>query len=156
VKLVAIVIECRKCGKVNRLVLSDGSRSRPLCGSCRSPLFEFSVVNGFIYVLSNTAIPGLLKIGCTQRAVEDRVKELNAATGVPAPFSVEAYFPAQDPEADERIVHEALAHCRLLDKEFFTIKVADAIEALSTALKRRPLFVTSDAAATSSAAGARP
>jgi hypothetical protein len=38
---------------------------------------------GYIYVLENETIPGLVKIGSTERNPEDRAKEL-MTTGVPA------------------------------------------------------------------------
>jgi hypothetical protein len=48
---------------------------------------EYSIVTGFVYVLANPAFPGLLKIGFTNRSVDDRMKELNSSTSVPAPLS---------------------------------------------------------------------
>ena len=75
---------------------------------------------GFIYILSNGSMPGLLKIGYTTRTVRERVQELNRPTGVPIPFKVEAYFQLDSPEAHERRVHLALTSCRE-GKEFFRI-----------------------------------
>ncbi len=75
---------------------------------------------GFIYILSNASMPGLLKIGYTTRTVHERVQELNRPTGVPTPFKIEAYFHSDSPEAQERRVHQALASCRE-GKEFFRI-----------------------------------
>ena len=43
---------------------------------------------GWIYVLSTREIPDLLKIGMTTRSVEERVKEINGATGVAIPYGV--------------------------------------------------------------------
>jgi hypothetical protein len=43
---------------------------------------------GFIYILSNDAMPGLLKIGYTTKLVEKRAGAIAAATGVPSPFKV--------------------------------------------------------------------
>lgn len=43
---------------------------------------------GFVYVLSNKAIPEMVKIGMTDRLSENRAKEL-WRTGVPLPFKVE-------------------------------------------------------------------
>ena len=41
---------------------------------------------GLVYVLTNSAMPGMVKIGMTQRAdLEQRMKELYG-TGVPVPF----------------------------------------------------------------------
>jgi len=38
-----------------------------------------------------------LKIGCTTRTVLERVDERNGATGLPAPFLIEAVFPSTAP-----------------------------------------------------------
>jgi hypothetical protein len=50
--------------------------------------------SGFIYVLINVSMDGLVKIGKTQRDPEKRAIELSSATGVPTPFIVafEAFF----------------------------------------------------------------
>jgi hypothetical protein len=45
---------------------------------------------GFIYILSTRSQPRYLKLGMTQRTVEIRVKEINAATRVLVPFGVRA------------------------------------------------------------------
>ena len=48
---------------------------------------------GRVYVLSNKAVPGLLKIGYTMNTVEGRVKELSGSTG--AAFFPKNYFPSK-------------------------------------------------------------
>ncbi len=45
--------------------------------------------NGYVYVLMNSSMRGLVKIGKTEREPEERAKELSASTGVPTPFMVE-------------------------------------------------------------------
>lgn len=45
-----------------------------------------------IYVLTNEAMPGLVKIGFTE-SLEDRIKYLSAHSGVPLPF--ECYYAAE-------------------------------------------------------------
>ncbi|WP_419872770.1 GIY-YIG nuclease family protein [Candidatus Pristimantibacillus sp. PTI5] len=42
--------------------------------------------SGFVYILINQSMPGLLKIGMTTRDTVERVLELSSATGVPTPF----------------------------------------------------------------------
>ena len=44
---------------------------------------------GYVYVLSNPAMPGLYKIGST-RDLTSRLKDLSNGTGVPAEFEIEA------------------------------------------------------------------
>ena len=40
-----------------------------------------------VYILTNEAMPGLIKIGYTDKSIEERMKELSRHTGVPLPFS---------------------------------------------------------------------
>ena len=84
-------------------------------------------MKGIVYILSNPSMPGLVKIGCTARPVEDRLNELNAATGVPSPFKVEAYFETEKPQEDEARVHKRLDKHRIEGKEFFRLSVAEAL-----------------------------
>ncbi|MBF6353622.1 GIY-YIG nuclease family protein [Nocardia higoensis] len=42
---------------------------------------------GFVYILTNKKMPGLVKIGMTGRLIGDRVRELYN-TSVPVPFEV--------------------------------------------------------------------
>jgi hypothetical protein len=45
---------------------------------------------GYIYVLSNPSMPGIVKVGRTFREPRARAAELSASTGVPTPFKIEA------------------------------------------------------------------
>jgi len=140
-KLVAIILPCHDCKTVNRLVLSEESRNKPRCGSCGTVLLEYSIVTGFVYVLTNPAFPGVLKIGFTTRSVESRIAEFNSATAVPAPFEIVAYYSSHDPKKDERTVHLALHSCRAPGKEFFAIKPKQALHLLTEVLGRRPIYL---------------
>jgi len=95
---------------------------------------------GFLYVLTNPRMPGLLKIGCTTRSVEERVEELNAATGVPVPFVVEAVFPSMAPMEDEARVHEWLKKARLVGREFFETDLRDAVAAIQSVVACKAIF----------------
>jgi hypothetical protein len=64
---------------------------------------------GFIYILINPSMAGLVKIGKTTRDPEARAKELSQATGVPTPFYVAYYGHGDEIEDKEEAV-------RLLDK----------------------------------------
>ena len=144
-KLVAIILPCHQCKRINRLAISStNSRSKPVCGSCGSVRLDFLVVNDFLYLLSNPAMPGLIKIGFTDRSVEERVKELNSGTGIPVPFVIEAYFGSHQPERDEKAVHLALGHCKAPGKEFFAIKLQQALDVVLRALGRSPMYVKSN------------
>ncbi len=78
---------------------------------------------GFIYVLSNPSMPGLLKIGVTEGRVENRIKELSRPTGVPTPFRGEFHLPVYEiPRDAERRVHKHLDPWRDSNhREFFRI-----------------------------------
>jgi hypothetical protein len=95
---------------------------------------------GFLYVLTNPKMPGLLKIGCTTRSVEERVQELNAATGVPSPFVVEAVSPSDTPLEDEARVHEWLQKSRLVGREFFETDLREAVAAIQSVVGHKASF----------------
>lgn len=76
---------------------------------------------GYVYFLSNPAMPGLLKIGQTMDTPELRLRQLNT-TGVPLPFILEACFLVSDPVALEKSIHYALIdHRTTQNREFFQI-----------------------------------
>ena len=80
---------------------------------------------GIVYVLSNRAMPGLVKIGMTTRPELDaRLKELYT-TGVPVPFDVEyaCEVKACNCAKLEKALHTAFEPNRLnVNREFFQIK----------------------------------
>ena len=83
--------------------------------------------SGFVYIMSNPSMPGLIKVGRTARSPILRTKDDDlSSTGIPTPFTVEyhAWF-------DDMWEAEKLAHKTLWDyhhgKEFFKIDVAAAI-----------------------------
>lgn len=82
---------------------------------------------GWVYILSTRELPDLLKIGMTARSVEQRAKEINAATGVALPFGVRQCWRVSDPTAAEKLVHDHLADSRVrADREFFRMDYLDA------------------------------
>ena len=75
-------------------------------------------------------MPGLLKIGYTERIPTDRANELSS-TGVPVPFEVEYYCIVEEASDIETQVHAHLAVVRRsADREFFRVSVREAIEAI--------------------------
>ena len=77
-----------------------------------------------VYVLTNPAMPGMVKIGMTDRAdVQQRMKELYS-TGVPLPFECVIAKRIEDREAVEieNALHVAFGPYRMNDsREFFSI-----------------------------------
>jgi len=89
---------------------------------------------GYIYVLINPSLNGIVKIGKTQNNPDERAKELSSATGVPTPFFVaySSYF--NDCNAAEIFTHTRLENNRLAqNKEFFRVSVQQAIDAVREA-----------------------
>lgn len=77
-------------------------------------------------------MPGLLKIGMTTRDPFARADEISAATGVPVPFVVSAYFLCGNPKELESLIHERLAEHRV-GGEFFEILLSDALQQIGKA-----------------------
>jgi len=91
---------------------------------------------GIVYVLSNPAMPGLLKIGMTTRTMPERLRELNSATGVPVPYRVEAVVEAADARAIEQETHRILLRHRVNDRrEFFRTDLRTALSATTKAAR---------------------
>lgn len=92
---------------------------------------------GYVYVLSNEAMPGIVKIGMTQRHPDQRLKEINSATGV-LPFKVEAVIKSINAKWTERAVHEELTGKRVNDRrEFFRIDVEAAVAIIAAVARQQ-------------------
>lgn len=86
---------------------------------------------GYVYILTNPAMPGLIKIGKTRLNPTDRANQLQT-TGVPQGFQVEFACHTPDPEAVEQAMHVAFGPRRVNDRrEFFEIEPSQAIAVLS-------------------------
>ncbi|MFQ5895278.1 MAG: GIY-YIG nuclease family protein [Nitrospinota bacterium] len=138
---IALKLKCSTCGHLN-FIFIDQQEENPRCTNCASVFegIELHSGSGFIYLLSNPYMPGLVKIGFTERDVFERAKELSAASGVPAPYVVEAYFPACN-ASDEAAIHQALVGNRVPDREFFRVPVEDALTKISQVCGFRALFL---------------
>ena len=78
-------------------------------------------------------MPGMVKVGKTNRDPKDRLRELSAATGIPTPFVLvySAYF--TDCLEAEQFVHamvERSGHRVTSNREFFYATVQDATDAV--------------------------
>lgn len=75
---------------------------------------------GYVYCLSNPAMPGIFKVGKTERSVALRAAELSGSTSVPSSFRVLFYFETNETGAAERSAHEHLEEYRMSrNREFF-------------------------------------
>lgn len=93
---------------------------------------------GYIYVLINPSIEGLVKIGKTTREPQWRAKELSQATGVATPFYVAFSIEVADCHSAEEYVYAILEHNgfqRTPSREFFEMPLQKAIEVLTLAQK---------------------
>jgi len=94
------------------------------------------MAKGFVYILSNAGMPGLLKIGLSTKVPTERAAELNT-TGAPLPFDVEYCCLIEEPAILGAAVHNALSANRYTgDWEFFRVSLATAIRAVE---QRAPL-----------------
>lgn len=87
--------------------------------------------SGYIYVMINPSLEGMVKIGKTTRDPNDRVKELSSVTGVPTPFILVYYKQFDNCHYAEKRIHSILEQkgCRVSDnREFFNITPTDAIK----------------------------
>ena len=84
-----------------------------------------------VYVLTNEAMPGLVKIGKTsQDRPETRVNQLYT-TGVPVPFTIEYACRVVDAREVERVLHNAFDLQRInQNREFFEIEPRHVIGVL--------------------------
>ena len=109
------------------------------------------IETGWVYVITNESMPGLVKVGVTSNRPEQRAKELDE-TGSPTAYKVEtAFLFSEAAERIEKRAHALLADVRVRgNREWFRClpqlaaeKVLDAAELLSVAiLKNEPALLS--------------
>lgn len=86
--------------------------------------------HGAIYVLTNPAMPGIVKIGYTTSEVPTRMAELDR-TPVPLPFSCFYAGYVENVQIQEQRIHAIFADRRLRpQREFFTVSPEQAKAAI--------------------------
>jgi len=88
---------------------------------------------GYLYVLANSSMPDLVKVGKTTRHPSQRAEELSGVSGVPTPFIVvyEQFF--NDCDAAESFVHALLSQrgFRISEgREFFSARASEVVNAI--------------------------
>lgn len=85
--------------------------------------------HGIVYILTNPAIPGLIKIGfTTQEDVKVRMAQLYGTPGVPLPFDCVYAARVSSAMKVEKALHTAFGPDRINPRrEFFEIEAAQAI-----------------------------
>ena len=88
---------------------------------------------GFIYVMSNPAMPGIYKVGKSIKdPAKDRLSELSSSTSVPEPFKLEYYCFIDKFDAFEVRLHKELSHLRPNPtREFFKVELRYILEKIS-------------------------
>lgn len=103
---------------------------------------------GYVYILVNQSMPGMIKIGRTLRDSRERARELHT-TGVPTPFEVVYEVFVEEHElVEERFKREMDAYKVAHNREFFRLPLRDAIDRLQ-ALSMPPEETASEFAAES-------
>ena len=91
-------------------------------------------IRGWVYVLSNKAMPGLVKVGYSTKDPILRIEELNG-TGLPHSFVLEYDVLVVEPRDVEQSVHKELSQYHEA-KEFFRTSVRTAVSAIKAVLTR--------------------
>ena len=86
---------------------------------------KLSFNEGYIYILENKGIPGILKIGFTEKAPTERVKEINSGTGVITKWYIANTFACKSPKNIEILVHQQLKQYNV-NKEGFGVTLPHA------------------------------
>jgi hypothetical protein len=91
-------------------------------------------MNEIIYILTNEAMPGYVKIGKTNNNLEQRIRELSASTSVPLPFTVFYACIVKNAQFVEHQLHDAFDDNRVNPKrEFFRVAPERVVAALKLA-----------------------
>lgn len=93
-------------------------------------------VAGEIYVLANSSIPNLVKVGKTSRSAEERAEELSRSTSSPVPFIVIYRVRVGDIDRAESYFHTLLEQHGLRlapNREFFLSQPSQVVDILVSA-----------------------
>jgi hypothetical protein len=86
---------------------------------------------GKVYILTNDSMPGIIKIGITEKeSIEDRIKELDN-TSIPTPFRFHYAVETENHKEIEKLIHNAFSKFRIRNnREFFAMDPESAVSAL--------------------------
>lgn len=101
-------------------------------------------MEGYVYVLRNESLTGLLKIGSTTFGAEKRAKQLSNTTAIPTPFIVAYEIYVSHHEEFEKTIHKKLSQYRVNPKrEFFEVSIEKVIEVINSE-KENPYYKAED------------
>jgi hypothetical protein len=95
-------------------------------------------MKGWVYVISNKAMPGLVKVGYSMRDPDLRADELNH-TNCPHPYLVDYDVLVEHPREIEQKAHKILL-ARRENKEWFRCRAEEGIAAIKAAAGGRELI----------------
>jgi hypothetical protein len=99
---------------------------------------------GWVYVLSNYAIPGCVKIGYTAKGLHDRIRKLQGQTANPGLFLLELFYRTESVQQHEAGVFEVMKEFRWNRKrEFFAGPPSLAYYKLKEYFAREPDWIRS-------------
>lgn len=76
--------------------------------------------HGYVYLLTNPSLAGLVKVGRTDREPAERVAELSASTSIPTPFELVYWWRTEHSHMAEAHAHRLLREAGVARrKEFF-------------------------------------
>lgn len=119
----------------------SSQRNRP--ETLRSARHQFSEngSKGWVYVIVNRGMPGLVKIGCSSKDPQLRATEFSrsAGTAMPYPYEVAYQVWTRNYSQVERLIHRELHGSRIDEsgasgKEWFTLNLEAAISAIRSLL----------------------
>jgi hypothetical protein len=85
--------------------------------------------NGYVYILINESLKGLIKIGKTSISSNERARKLSSNTGIPTPFKVAYEVFSNDCDNLEKTIHNELNDFRVnANREFFHYPLDKAIK----------------------------
>ena len=94
--------------------------------------------NGFIYVLKNPSLKGMVKIGATTtKAPRKKCEELSSTSTIPTPFNIVYSKPSMNPFKAVSLVHAILDEYRVYkNSDFFNVDVDPTIDLIEDIEKR--------------------
>jgi DNA-directed RNA polymerase subunit RPC12/RpoP len=138
-----VTVICHKCKEKNCHVLNTSEDVIVECTYCGSLLFELNKIDGFIYVMSNSSLKEMFKIGFTSKYPKLREDQLSSSTSIPTPFNLELVFPAQHLTKTERDIHLSLDEYRVAkNREFFRINLDHIFKIISRVTRNKPSYIS--------------
>lgn len=99
-------------------------------------------MNEIIYILTNEAMPGYVKIGFTNGLLDERLRQLDR-TNIPLPFEVYYACEVDSASNDEQWLHSIFSDMRVrVNREFFKMDPERAVIVLRRIQKKEIKIVT--------------